>query len=137
MSESNTIRVRLLDDGTVLQIHENGTSTPVVDTSDWARVAAMTEDEIEANALADPDNPPISDEELARMRWSMDPRAVRGRLNLTQEQFSERFRIPLGTLRDWEQQRKEPEGAAKVLLQVISVHPEAVVDALRYRPVDN
>jgi hypothetical protein len=35
---------------------------------DWARIDAMTDEEIEAAALADPDNPPLTDEELARMR---------------------------------------------------------------------
>ena len=54
----------------------------------------MTEEEIEANALADPDNPPLTPEELARMRPVPDPRRIRERLKLTQEQFASgsRFR---------------------------------------------
>ncbi|MFM9106879.1 MAG: helix-turn-helix domain-containing protein [Chloroflexota bacterium] len=110
---------------------EDGAVVPVTSTTDWARVMAMTEEEIEANALSDPDNPPISDEELARMRRSVNPRAIRRRLNLTQEQFAERFQIPVGTLRDWEQERKEPERTAKLLLRIISCHPDAVDDSLR------
>ncbi len=35
---------------------------------DWAKLDAMTDEEIEAAALADPDNPPLTDEELAQMR---------------------------------------------------------------------
>jgi putative transcriptional regulator len=91
----------------------------------------MTEEELDANALSDPDNPPLTREELAEMRWSMDLRDVRGRFRLTQEQFSEQFQIPLGTLRDWEQNRSQPDKPARVLLRVISRHPEAVIDALR------
>lgn len=37
------------------------------DLTDWARLDAMTEEEIEANALSDPDNPPLTDEQLATM----------------------------------------------------------------------
>lgn len=37
------------------------------DLTDWARLDAMTEEEIEANALSDPDNPPLTDEQLANM----------------------------------------------------------------------
>ena len=48
----------------------------------------MTEEEIEANALSDPDNPPLTDEELARMRPVPNPRRIRERLKLTQEQFA-------------------------------------------------
>ena len=79
--------------------------TPVVRTSEgqevrpktaWARLAAMTDEEVEANALSDPDNPTLTDEQLARMR-------------LTQERFAARLGIPLGTLRDWEQERSQPD----------------------------
>lgn len=38
------------------------------DRTDWERLAVMTEEEIEANAQADTDNPPVSDEELATAR---------------------------------------------------------------------
>lgn len=54
----------------------------------------MTEEEIEANALADPDNPPLTDEELALMRFGWGRKRIRERLKPTQEQFAERFEIP-------------------------------------------
>lgn len=41
---------------------------PQLTEAEWARLDAMTEEEIEANALSDPDNPPLTDEELARLR---------------------------------------------------------------------
>jgi putative transcriptional regulator len=90
----------------------------------------MTEEEIEANALADPDNPPLTDEELARMRRVPHPQEIRQRLKLTQEQFAERFEIPLGTLRDWEQGASYPDQAARTLLRVIDKAPGAVLEAL-------
>jgi putative transcriptional regulator len=90
----------------------------------------MTEEEIEANALSDPDNPPLTTEELARIRRVPDPRRIRERLTLTQEQFAEKFEIPLGTLRDWEQGVSYPDSAARTLLRVIEQDPEAVINAL-------
>lgn len=68
MSKSTIITARRLDDGTIVQECEDGTTRPIVSRTDWERLAAMTEEEIEANALADEDNPPLTAEELARMR---------------------------------------------------------------------
>jgi putative transcriptional regulator len=132
MSENDIVRVRRLSDGTLLQVMPDGSMRPYVSPTktDWARLEAMTEEEIEANALADPDNPPLTDEELARMRPVPNPRRIRERLKLTQEQFAEKFEIPLGTLRDWEQGVSYPDSAARTLLRVIDKDPEAVVKAL-------
>jgi putative transcriptional regulator len=98
------------------------------DQTDWARLHAMTDEEAEANALADPDNIPFSAEQLARM-----PRIkiIRRALKLTQEEFSARYHIPLGTLRDWEQGRSEPDQPARAYLKVIAVDPEGTAAALR------
>jgi putative transcriptional regulator len=108
----------------------DGSTVPIEDKTDWARLEAMTEEEIEANALADPDNPPLTDEELARMRHAPHPKRIREKLKLTQEQFAERFEIPVGTLRDWEQGVSKPDRAARTLLRVIEQDPEGVVRAL-------
>jgi putative transcriptional regulator len=59
---------------------------------------------------------------------------IRRALGLSQEMFAERFHIPLGTLRDWEQNRKEPDAAARAYLVVIASNPEAVSEALQSRP---
>jgi len=124
------IRVQKGPDGKFVQIMPDGSTRPIYGRTDWARLDAMTEEEIEANALADPDNPPISDEELARFRRVPNPREIRKRLNLTQEEFAERFHLRLGTIRDWEQGKKQPDSAARVLLWVIEKNPEAVDQAL-------
>jgi len=130
MSDENMIRVQKGPDGKFVQIMPDGSTRPIYGRTDWARLDAMTEEEIEANALADPDNPPISDEELARFRRVPNPREIRKRLNLTQEEFAERFHLRLGTIRDWEQGKKQPDSAARVLLWVIEMNPEAVDQAL-------
>jgi putative transcriptional regulator len=131
MSESDTlIRARREPDGTYVQILQDGTTRPLVGETDWAHFDALTEAEIEANALSDPDNPPATEEELARMKRVPDPKAIRRRLSLSQEEFATRFHVPLGTLRDWEQGRATPDTTARTLLRVIDANPEAVIQAL-------
>jgi len=56
---------------------------------------------------------------------------LREKLGLTQEAFSEAYRIPLGTLRDWEQRRKFPDAPARAYLLVIERDPEGVAALLR------
>jgi len=57
--------------------------------------------------------------------------AIRAKLRLSQEEFSAAFGISLATLRNWEQGRRQPTGAARVLLHVAAKHPKAVLDAVR------
>ncbi len=130
--ETTMIRARLLADGTVVQILPDGTERPFEkeDGTDWARLAAMTEEEIEANALTDPDNPPWTNEELANAWSPAEARRTRLRLNMTQEEFARQFRIPLGTLRDWERGASVPDASARALLRIIAREPEAALRAL-------
>jgi putative transcriptional regulator len=58
------------------------------------------------------------------------PRSVRSRLGMTQEQFATMLGVPIGTLRNWEQGHREPDGAAKALLRVAAKYPKVVRDAL-------
>lgn len=55
---------------------------------------------------------------------------LRARLGLSQAQFAARFRLPVGTLRDWENGRRKPEGSALALLRVIAYAPDVVEKAL-------
>jgi len=84
----------------------------------------MTDEEATANAVADPDNPPLTPERLAKMTRRPQVYVMRRALRLSQEEFAERYQIPLGTLRDWEQHRSEPDGAAKPDLKAIRAEPE-------------
>ncbi|MBA2246783.1 MAG: transcriptional regulator [Chloroflexia bacterium] len=90
----------------------------------------MSDEEVEANALADPDSAPETEEEIAAAWGAEYVQQVRSRLSLTQAEFSERFHIPLGTLRDWERGASVPDTSARTLLRVIAREPEAVWRAL-------
>ena len=61
----------------------------------------------------------------------VDVGRIRRKLKLSQSEFAARFGIAPGTLRDWEQKRKRPEGPARVLLMVIEREPAAVERAVR------
>jgi putative transcriptional regulator len=98
---------------------------------DWSRADAMTDEDIHAAALDDPDAQPLTPQRLAHMKPTPQVRIIRRALGLSQEQFAERFRIPLGALRDWEQARKDPDAAARAYLVVIARNPEAVSEALQ------
>jgi putative transcriptional regulator len=60
----------------------------------------------------------------------VDVRKIRQRLKLSQDEFAARFGLSAATVREWEQNRRRPEGAARVLLTVIEKEPEAVTRAL-------
>jgi putative transcriptional regulator len=90
----------------------------------------MTDEEAYQNALDDPDNPPLTSEQLAKMRRIPNPKQLRLKLNLTQEEFARQFQIGLYTLRDWEQGARRPDSIARTYLRVIEAIPDAVRQAL-------
>lgn len=68
MPDDALIRARCLPHGSIVQLLPDGSTRPFTQRSDWARVDAMTEAEVDANVRADANNPPITRTELARMR---------------------------------------------------------------------
>lgn len=90
----------------------------------------MTRSAIERAALADPDAQPLTAAGLRRMKRMPHIKVIRGALGLTQEEFAARYRIPLGTLRDWEQGRATPDQPTQAYLTVIARSPEGVQRAL-------
>jgi len=60
-----------------------------------------------------------------------DVRAVRREYRLSQSKFAALMGISAGTLRNWEQGRRKPEGSARILLRIVAKHPEAVLDVVR------
>ena len=90
----------------------------------------MTEEQRQAAAMTDPDCKPITEGDLPRMSRVPQVRTIRRALKLSQEEFAAHFHIPIGTLRDWEQGRKEPDAAAKAFLRVIAREPNTVRKAL-------
>ncbi len=85
---------------------------------DWRRFDALTDTEVHAAALKDPDAQPLTDEALAQMKPVPRARTLRRALGLTQEEFATRYHIPIGTLRDWEQGRATPDQPARAYLRV-------------------
>jgi putative transcriptional regulator len=101
---------------------------------DWRRADAMTDKQIHAAALADPDAQPLTPKMLAGMQQTPRLKIIRRALGLTQEEFAARFQIPLGTLRDWEQGKKLPDQAARAYLKAIAGDAAAVQRALNAGP---
>jgi putative transcriptional regulator len=97
---------------------------------DWSRLDAMNDADVHAAALRDADAQPLTDERLAQMRRVPRTKTLRRALGLTQEEFAARYQIPLGTLRDWEQGRAEPDQPARAYLKAIAGDPAAVQRAL-------
>ena len=106
--------------------------SPIDGGTDWERVDAMTDEAFTANALADPDNPPLTEEQLAGMRRVPNPRAIREELSLSQAEFAERFAIPIGTIRDWDQGRRRLDHSTQALLRAIQYAPKTVADAQKW-----
>jgi putative transcriptional regulator len=115
MSKTSTTRVTV----------KPGDPLPRGDT-DWERVRAMTDEEVMAAALSDPDAQPLTPEQLARMRRVPRVKWLRQRLGMTQVEFAEAFHLPLSTLRDWEQHRSTPDAPARALLLAIERDPKAM-----------
>ena len=122
-----TITAKMRADGRIVEVLSDGSERAFPDTP----MRAMTEAEVEAAAAADPDARPMSPEELAKARRVPRVKTLRRALGLTQQEFAARYQIPLGTLRDWEQGRTEPDQPARAYLTVIAHDPEGVRRALR------
>jgi len=99
----------------------------------WARLRAKTHDQVVTEARADPTALPLEDRKAGSLgpagRVSLAKR-IRWALHMSQIEFAKAFRIPLGTLRDWEQHRRGPDQAAQAYLEVIAREPDAVRRAL-------
>jgi putative transcriptional regulator len=63
-----------------------------------------------------------------KAEWENTVAATRSKLRLTQNKFAELLGISVKTLHNWEQGRRKPTGAARVLLRVASRHPQIVLE---------
>jgi len=115
---------------TVVEVLEDGSERPFPETP----MRPMTEAEISAAAASDPDAKPMTPAEWQAARKVSRAKTLRRALGLTQEEFATRFQIPIGTLRDWEQGRVEPDQAAQAYLKAIAGDAAAVQQALQAAP---
>jgi putative transcriptional regulator len=129
MSKTTTI-ARMRPDGVLVRIKPDGTE----EVMPIPPPTTMTSEEIDAAAARDPDARPFTPEELAKAKRVPRIKTLRRALALTQEQFAARYHIPIGTLRDWEQGRSEPDQPARAYLAVIARDPEGVRHALEAPP---
>jgi len=96
--------------------------------TDWAAIDAQSDKDIARNVADDPDAAPILTEAETASALA---RTVRKRLGISQVEFAARYHVPIGTLRDWEQNRKQPDTTALAYLRVIACEPKMVERALR------
>ncbi len=97
-----------------------------IPADELAALDALTSEDIEKGAASDPDNPPMTEEELDRGVFGRFVRKVRERTGLTQMAFAERYGIGYGRLRDWEQGRVRADPVAVAYLKLIAADPEGV-----------
>jgi putative transcriptional regulator len=126
MSKTTTT-AKIQSDGTVVEVLADGSEQPLPTSSPRPMTAA----EIEVAAKADPDARPMTEEELRTARRIPRVKTMRRALGITQEEFATRYHVPLGTLRDWEQGRTEPDQPTRAYLAVIAHDPEGVRRALQ------
>jgi putative transcriptional regulator len=119
---SKTIYSRLLPDGRLLQ--KSGDKWIEVE------IPPLGPSFPKGEPVYDPENPPSTEEQLKRMRRVSLAKHLRFKLGLSQAAFAERYQIPIGTLRDWEQHRSEPDAPAKALLKLIAADPEGAAEKL-------
>ena len=88
------------------------------------RLEMMTDEEITAAALKDSDNPPRTDEQLARFRRPALAKRIRHKLRMGCETFSAAYGIPMETLKAWERHQAEPTAVEIAYLRLIEREPE-------------
>ncbi len=94
------------------------------------RLETMTDAEITAAAESDPDNLPLTEDELDRMVDARFVRLTRKETGLSQAEFAKAYQINLARLRDLEQGRTRPDSALRAYLTVIAQRPEVVTACL-------
>lgn len=114
----------------LISVEHNPGDPPIETNTDWAVVAALTDEQIHAAVLSDPDAAPIGFFNMPGFIRIPNVKRLRESLAMTQEQFAAAYRIPVGTLRDWEQGRKRPDAPARAYLAIIARNPKVVADLL-------
>jgi putative transcriptional regulator len=62
-----------------------------------------------------------------RVAAGPDVKAIRAKTRLSQVKFAAKLRVPVGTVRDWEQRRRSPDAPAQTLLGMVDADPKAAM----------
>ncbi|MFM1842033.1 MAG: hypothetical protein RLZZ490_769, partial [Cyanobacteriota bacterium] len=108
----------------------SGGEAAIAPKTNWDAVKSLSDEDVALGASIDEDNPLLTDEELAQMQSIPNVKQIRTNLKLSQSQFAKEFQLSVKTIQDWEQGRTQPDQAARTLLQVIAVNPDAVSAAI-------
>jgi putative transcriptional regulator len=66
-----------------------------------------------------------------KVPYAIDVAAIRNKTGLSQAAFARRIGVPVGTIRNWEQGRRSPQGPARILLALLDRNPRIVEETLR------
>ena len=107
--------------------------------ADWARIDAMTDEDIARQIADDPDVAPDMSDALERGEFVrlhiVNVFGIRTGMGLTHEAFAKRFGLDPAELKEWEAMGGVPDEAIRTYLRVIEREPEAVaraVDAIEH-----
>jgi putative transcriptional regulator len=111
----------------------DGTTKPLERRTDWSSFDALTEEQIMAAALADPDAQPIHEGAPRRTWRGLLPRILFNRLGLSVEEFAARYQVPLDLAAAWYTNKIWPDAVASAYLKAIAADPEGVARAVAER----
>jgi len=83
-----------------------------------------------AGGLADAIAYAEGDTGKGRIAAGPDVKAIRAKTKLSQSQFAARLRVPVATIRDWEQRRRAPDAPARTLLAMVDADPKAALELM-------
>lgn len=83
-----------------------------------------------AGGLADAIAYAEGDTTKGRVAAGPDVKAIRAKTKLSQVKFAAKLRVPVATLRDWEQHRRSPDAPARTLLGMVDADPKAALDLI-------
>lgn len=107
-----------------MTLEEIRASRPEIDRD---RIKATTEEDIRRHQIADGEDP---DAPLPPFRPAPNVRAIRAKLQMTQEAFAKAIGVPVATVRNWEQSRTALDPAVRSLLRIVEREPDAALRAL-------
>lgn len=102
---------------------------------DWAKIDAMTDEDIARQIVENPDAAPDLTIKGAKLRFlvasrrlkiGLKIRLVRRAVGMSQSQFAKAYHVPLRSLQNWEQGSREPDSAIEALIKLIAHEPERV-----------